>query len=84
MQKHLSRALQWALVDGGKGGGREGREGVGEHRQVHTSANRAQQDTKQHKGRKEILHEGNRGIQRSFLGRSPDIFQGEGRDLYIQ
>ena len=42
---------------GEKGGGRERREGGGEHRQVRTSANTAQQDTKQHKGRKEILHE---------------------------
>ena len=64
-KRHLSRARQWALVNGGKGGGRERREGGGEHRQVHTSANTAQQDTKQHKGRKEILHGGNRGIQRS-------------------
>ena len=52
---------------GGKGGG-ERREGGGEHRQVHTSANTAQQDTKQHKGRKEILHEGKSGNPKVLRG----------------
>ena len=45
MQKHLSRARLWALVDGGKWGGRERREGGGEHSTQHTRHNKAQQDT---------------------------------------
>ena len=81
VQKHLSRARQWALVDGGKGGGRERREGGGEHKQVHTSTNGAQQDTKEHNGRKETLHGGNPKVGE---GRSPDICQGEVGGLYIQ
>ena len=66
----------------GARGGRERREGVGEHRQVYTSTNTAQQDTKQHKGRKEILHGGNPKVGE---GRSPDILlQGEVGVLNIQ
>ena len=60
-----AKALEQSATMGagrwGEGGGREIREGGGEHKQVHTSTNTAQQDTKQHKGRKGILHEGNRG-----------------------
>ena len=71
MQKHLSRARQWALVDGG----RERREGGGEHRQVHTSANTAQQDTN-NTGEEEEYYKG--GNPKVGEGRSPDISQGGG------
>ena len=72
MQKHLSRARQWALVDGGQGGGeREEREGesTDKYTQVQTRHNK----TQKHKGRKEILHEGNGRNPKVGEGRSPDI-----------
>ena len=58
--KALEQSAEWALVDGGKMGRRERREGGGEHRQVHTSANTAQQDTKT-QGRKKNTTKGDRG-----------------------
>ena len=69
-------AGQW-----GARGGRERREGGGEHRQVHTSTNTAQKDTKQHKGRKEVLHEGIQGILRSVKA-AVRIFFFRGRSGY--
>ena len=80
MQKHLSRARHWALVDGW----RERREGGGEHRQVHSSTNTAQQDTKQHKGRKEYYTRESGKNPKVGEGRSPDIVQGEVGVLNIQ
>ena len=81
MQKHLSRARQWALVDGGKGGGeREEREGesTDKYTQVQTRHNK----TQKHKGKKGILYEGNPKVGES---RSPDIvLQGEVGVLNIQ
>ena len=64
---------------GGKGGG-ERREGGGEHRQVHTSTNKAQQDTNNTREGKEY-YEGE--IPRSSEGRSPDIIQGGVGGLHI-
>ena len=81
----MSRARQWALVDRGEGGGRERREGGGEHKQVHTSTNTAQQDTKQHKGRKEYYTRESGKNPKVGEGRSPDILlQGEVGVLDIQ
>ena len=69
---------------GGKGGERERREGGGEHKQVHTSTNTAQQDTK-HKGRKEYYTRESGKNPKVGEGRSPDILlQGEVGVLDIQ
>ena len=83
MQKHLSRARQWALVDGGKGGEERGeREGesTDKYTQVQT---KAQKDTKQHKGGRRNTKRGI-GNPKVVRGRSPDIFQGGVGGLYIQ
>ena len=80
MQKHLSRARQWALVDGGQGGGeREEREG--ESTDKYTQVQRRHNKTQQHKGRKGILHEGIRGILRSVKA-AVRIFFFRGRSGY--
>ena len=45
MQKHLSRARQWALVDGGKGGGERGQregESTDKYTQLQTRHNKTQ------------------------------------------
>ena len=82
MQKHLSRARQWALVDRGEGGGRERREGGEEdtaitHKYKHSTTRHT--DTRRRKG---ILHGGNPKVGE---GRSPDILlQGEVGVLNIQ
>ena len=66
---------------GGKGGEREKR-GRGESTdKVHTSTNTAQQDTKQHKERKEILHGGIGEILRSVKA-AVRIFFFRGRSGY--
>ena len=78
MQKHLSRARQWALVDGGKGGGeREEREGesTDKYTQVQTRHNKTQNNTRE--GRK--YYTGEIGENPKVgEGRSPDISQGGG------
>ena len=65
MQKHLSRAQQWALVDGGKGGGeREEREGESTAR--NTQLQPQHNKTQQHKEKGKNTTKGDRGILRSF------------------
>ena len=78
MQKHLSRARQWALVDGGKGGGeREEREGesTNKYTQVQTRHNKTQNNTREEE---EILQKGIGENPKVGEGRSPDISQGGG------
>ena len=84
MQKHLSRARQWALVDGGKGGGeREEREGesTDKYTQVQTRHNKTQNNTRE--GRKYYTRESGK-ILRSVKAAVRIFLKVEGRDQYIQ
>ena len=83
----MCKALEQSAAVGagrwGERGRRERREGGGEHRQVHTSTNKAQQDTNNTREGKRIL-QGGIGDPKVVGGRSPDIFQGGVGGLYIQ
>ena len=65
----MSRALQWALVDGGKGGGgeREEREGesTNKYTQVQTRHNKTQNNTRE--GRKYYTGEILRSVKAAVL-----------------
>ena len=78
MQKHLSRARQWALVDRGEGGGeREEREGesTDKYTQVQTQHNKTQNNTREEE---EYYKRGSGKNPKVGEGRSPDSSQGGG------
>ena len=78
VQKHLSRARQWALVDRGEGGGeREEREGesTNKYTQVQTRHNKTQNNTRE--GKEDDTRESGKN-PKVGEGRSPDISQGGG------